>query len=233
MTRFRKWLVEDSVATKVVGPDGLPLVVYHGSQAEFEKFCPHMIGMNDPGFYGRGFYFSPWREEAAEYGRHVRGYHLDIRNPFTIYSSGHMGHDSLHDLRDALADLKGTDIPKTNRELPAGYQIRSEELDDHFGKRTAYSVYPDPVHYGTDAEVYGPERLSKLAAVIDFNDQLADRRIGGGWASGLLRELLDRNELVEILKKNGYDGIFVTNPDTNQVYEYVAFSPDQITRATP
>lgn len=85
---FRKWFGD----SKVVGPDGEPLVVYHGTDQNqiFTAFDPRMIGGRDAGFYGRGFYFTPDMALAEEYqvdgdgdvqGRIISAY-VAIQRPF-------------------------------------------------------------------------------------------------------------------------------------------------------
>lgn len=44
--------------SKVVDADGRPLVVYHGTAADFEAFDDKKTGSNDRGLWGRGHYFS-------------------------------------------------------------------------------------------------------------------------------------------------------------------------------
>jgi len=54
--QFRRWFD----GSKVVDADGKPLVVYHGTAADIERFDPERIGSaTDEGLYGAGFYFTP------------------------------------------------------------------------------------------------------------------------------------------------------------------------------
>lgn len=216
-----------------------PLVGWHGTKAgDFDSFDPNRIGQTDDGFYGRGFYFSPNKEDAESYGP-AKQYRLHIKNPFPLPSSGHMSHDSLFDLRDRLAGLEGGPTHlKTNREVPQGYSLQSREIDNRYHNPnspssrptwTVYSVEPKPELYGTEHEIYGPEEMSPLAAVVHFNDQQTASDVGrGGWASAFLRREIDRNNLHHLLKRNGYDGIVVHDPDSGNHLEYVAFDPSQI-----
>lgn len=62
---FKKWF-EGSV---VVDENGEPLVVYHGSSEQFDKFDLGKAGANkDSGFLGKGLYFTPHQELAEKYG---------------------------------------------------------------------------------------------------------------------------------------------------------------------
>ena len=238
MQTFLCWLLETT--TKVVDRAGQPLIVWHGTHAVFDKFSKNYIGKTDDGYYGRGFYFSPSKEDAADYGT-PRPYHLRISNPFVVPDHPSMGHKSLYDLRDRLAALKGVKVAKSNRTLPPGYHIEEEEKEnDYFNSRfpesehnpkkyKVYTVVPNRELYGTDQEIYGPDSASPEEAIMRFHDKMAGTEIRSGWAFGLLKDLIDRNQLVEILKANGYDGIFVQDAETGEVVEYVAFEPEQIT----
>ena len=65
-------------ASKVVDENGEPLVVYHGSDAEFDVFdsSKGRSGMNI-----QGMFFSPWKIDAQGYGGNVRAFFLNIKNP--------------------------------------------------------------------------------------------------------------------------------------------------------
>lgn len=81
---FAKWFG----ASKAVDDAGGPLTLYHGSGAKnISEFKPKMIGSaNDPGFYGRGYYFAADKELAQDYvpqsGGKVHETHLSVQNPF-------------------------------------------------------------------------------------------------------------------------------------------------------
>lgn len=241
MKTFTGWIISET-ATKVVNAGGQPLVVWHGSKSDFDKFDKNYIGQTDDGYYGRGFYFSPNEEDASGYGK-AKPYHLWIKNPFVLPSHADLGHESLYDLRDKLAALKGVKVARSNRQLPKGYTVQEDEKDNRYYNPNSppsknnpkiwkiYSVYPQPELYGTEGEVYGPEAPTPQQAIIKFNDERAETQMNGGWAFGLLKELIDRNKFVDILQTNGYDGIFVQNPESGEVKEYVAFEPEQITPA--
>lgn len=60
---FWRWFGD----SKVVDEQGRPLVVYHGTAADFEAFDPKRLGARDAGFFGRGFYFAPDEDTAQGY----------------------------------------------------------------------------------------------------------------------------------------------------------------------
>lgn len=65
-------------ASKVVNADGTPMVMYHGSPAQFTVFDKKKAKSN--GQYGRGFYFTNSQSHAGTYGQQYSVY-LNIRNP--------------------------------------------------------------------------------------------------------------------------------------------------------
>ena len=72
------FLNNSNTASKVVDENGEPLVVYHGSDAEFDVFdsSKGRSGMNI-----QGMFFSPWEIDAQGYGGNVRAFFLNIKKP--------------------------------------------------------------------------------------------------------------------------------------------------------
>lgn len=67
-----------NTASKVVDENGEPLVVYHGSDAQFDVFDKTKGRAN---MDIQGMFFSPWEIDAQGYGGHVRAFFLNIKNP--------------------------------------------------------------------------------------------------------------------------------------------------------
>ncbi|MEK9151606.1 MAG: hypothetical protein AAB547_03160 [Patescibacteria group bacterium] len=66
---FKQWFGE----SMVVDENNEPLVLYHGSSKKFDKFDISKVGANDArnkdsGFFGTGFYFTPYEGLAKKYG---------------------------------------------------------------------------------------------------------------------------------------------------------------------
>ena len=70
--------------SKVVDKDGRPLVVYHGTDAEFDAFDISKFGQTDSGEFGKGFYFTGSKNYAEEYGSIVMPVYLRITNAYTV-----------------------------------------------------------------------------------------------------------------------------------------------------
>lgn len=65
-------------ASAILDENGEPLVVYHGSDADFDTFDRTKGRAN---MDIQGSFFSPWKEDAGGYGENVRAFFLNIRNP--------------------------------------------------------------------------------------------------------------------------------------------------------
>jgi hypothetical protein len=80
---FGDWENAPENASKVVDDEGKPLVVYHGTDVEFDEFDRKKAGAgNDKGMRGKGFYFSPNKKTAQGYGDKLIGVYVDIKTPF-------------------------------------------------------------------------------------------------------------------------------------------------------
>lgn len=78
---FWKWFSK----SKVVDGSGQPLVVYHGSNLDFDVFD---INKQKNGWLGKGFYFTDDKEKTKIYGRYPIKAYLNIRNPFIVIGDG-------------------------------------------------------------------------------------------------------------------------------------------------
>lgn len=73
--------------TKILDENGNVLPNFHYSDSKFTAFNPNKIGVNDPGFYGRGFYFTPNRNYASTYGENEYKVYINSKNPFKTNNS--------------------------------------------------------------------------------------------------------------------------------------------------
>lgn len=79
LRNFYKWFSD----SKVVDEQGRPLVVYHGTKAQFDEFDIN-IPRTGVDIFGRGFYFTPYKNKAKFYGKIVMPVYLSITNPENI-----------------------------------------------------------------------------------------------------------------------------------------------------
>lgn len=83
---FKAWFGD----SKVVDADGKPLVVYHGTGADFESFDNSKTGAKDRGLWGRGHYLSSSSETANSYalregdGARVIAAYVSLSNPLVL-----------------------------------------------------------------------------------------------------------------------------------------------------
>lgn len=68
--------------SKCTTDDGSLLVLYHASNSEFSSFDPSKIGTGGGIIYGKGFYFCDSDFGLDIYGKYVREYYLNLKNPF-------------------------------------------------------------------------------------------------------------------------------------------------------
>lgn len=81
---FGDWENDKDNASKVIDENGEPLVVYHGSNEEFDSFDIGMIGLGGSSGilqHGHGIYFMDSKEYASKYGKNVHTGCLSIKNP--------------------------------------------------------------------------------------------------------------------------------------------------------
>ena len=71
---FKNWFGN----SKVVDENGEPLVVYHGTESNFDIFD---MSKGRKNMDIQGAFFSPWELDAKGYGRNVGAYYLSIKNP--------------------------------------------------------------------------------------------------------------------------------------------------------
>lgn len=74
---FGDWENDPANASKVVDDNGEPLVVYHGTNAEFNAFDSKR---GNPANQG-GLYFSNIRSFSSKFGKNIKEVFLDIKNP--------------------------------------------------------------------------------------------------------------------------------------------------------
>lgn len=82
---FGDWEKQPYTSSKVVNQDGTPMVVYHGSMADFDSFDKRRIRKKSDGL--RGFYFSP-RQDVGKYyafDAEPKAFYLNVRKPYIDY----------------------------------------------------------------------------------------------------------------------------------------------------
>ena len=235
---FYKWFGD----SKAVDEQGRPLVVYHGTYAEFDTFDKEKIGgAHDQGFYGRGFYFSRYKGEARSYGSKVMPVYLKISKPFDLEgvdSGKYSGMNNIFEkgailLRQlGLLDeeqLKKLDFyEKTKKDFLNKIEVfpPSENQDVWFGEVESPSgqkILERAWESDNTKDGLIDVLWNKYTRYIKYDDGTYFQYILDGLSfTGFMRDDGYRpNEFTEKLEKLGYDGVY-------QGDEFVVFEPNQI-----
>ncbi len=78
--------------SKVVDENGDPLVVYHGTNEDFNEFKD--VGKKNSRLIGNGFYFTSDKKQAASYGKRLIAVYLKIERPRHNLDTGLLPPDS-------------------------------------------------------------------------------------------------------------------------------------------
>lgn len=207
LTKEQQEYFKDS---KIKDRNGLLMTVYHGTNNDFNIFDKQYVSKNtkNAGFYGDGFYFTPDKESARQYGKSSKEVYLDIKNPFSFSElSKYNGEDYYSDYVQIknLVELNSEwgNIPvKFNDKNTWGdiYEDVKAMLD---GNKTDEEI--DNLMYDKYGEI--PEKI---------NDKLYNYSKRNNYKT-----------LSQVLEENGYDGIINRETPENST-EIVAFNSNQI-----
>lgn len=103
---FKNWFGN----SKVVDKAGNPLVVYHGTELDFNEFNISRVGTStDSGMWGQGFYFTDDINYANRYAKNKKllQCYLSIKNPY--YIKNKIDIPKIKVPEDTLDDLKNSD----------------------------------------------------------------------------------------------------------------------------
>lgn len=70
--------------SKLIGPEGSPMFLYHGSAKKFDTFDPSKFQLGDSGYSGRGIYTTPSKTTADSYALSSTKFHSGDIEP-TVY----------------------------------------------------------------------------------------------------------------------------------------------------
>ena len=151
---FKKWFGDwensPETSSKVVDENGLPLVVHHGTDAEFNEFSSKFIGQLGTQ-HGQGFYFTSNKQFAGNFGKNIKSFFLNIRKPLSSEELT-LSYEDCMKLMDAI-------------------DRNQCEADPEFG----YGILSD---YG-DVDSEGREKVLKNAANLEYRSCDNDVEIVG------------------------------------------------------
>lgn len=167
--------VNPDTVSKVVDADGRPLVVYHGTTADFSAFSSEFIGDGDGRLdWGEGFYFTDRADAANGYasgdGGSVMPVFLSIKNPATnkVMLSPEvqdvLGDDMGFEDLTSLLESKGYDgVEFTHRDGAKEYvAFRSEQIKSATGNNGDFDPANSDIRYSLNDDAATTEALRKL-----------------------------------------------------------------------
>jgi hypothetical protein len=148
IANFYKWFGN----SKVVDSQGRPMVVYHGTISDFDRFDRQYIGRFDKGYYGLGFYFAFKPEYAegfakAEFGKtnmptgSILPVYLSIKNPYLVdYST--IASDSIVDEVNRLSENESNNQDSSN-----DISLSVFDEDENFNEQKIHEAIPYKTPY--------------------------------------------------------------------------------------
>ena len=129
LRNFYKWFGD----SKVVDSQGRPLVVYHGTDAEFDTFDISHFGETDSGDFGRGFYFTADKRYAEYYGGQIMPLYLKIENPYKTSIWGYVDTDlkQKQGYDGVLVWTQETVFPRSKFETQKEYKAAIKEYQEY------------------------------------------------------------------------------------------------------
>ena len=209
---FGDWENDPENASKVVDEDGKPLIVYHGTNHQFDEFgASHNAHTEALGF--DTYFFTPNKAVASTYAAGEKGQllgaYMNLRNPLEIDAKGGEWHEALGEAVDNIRTYR-TEFERQHLEkLSALFDKYRYELD--IGDDEAYKAEALPLVRKMDEHILANRALYANAKRKPF-----------GYDGIIIKNALDMtaNEV-----RDDLTGETSHNPYSTQ---YVAFYPNQI-----
>lgn len=190
---FGDWENNPQLSSKVVDENGVPLIVYHGTDGEFNEFKSKFMGQTGTA-KGQGFYFTAQEEYAKQFGTNVKAYYLNIRKP-----------------------LSSTELTITKKQFTTLLDI----IDKAQSQREEGFEYGILSDYG-DIDYKGRDAVLKYAVDLEYNSSDNDIELIGGIINASGDYDLVTNILFDTLGYDGIiaeeDKIYVAH-HSNQIKE--------------
>ena len=212
---FGDWIHHPELSSKAVDENGEPLIMYHGTTENFDAFADEFKGSTDPGDWGLGFYFSPKKSVAQDYGDIVLPVYLNIKNPVPDYK---------------LNIARNFGRPKLKSiSLREDIQHKIDVLE-HTIKDYEFKLYgndPDYQHYKDSNSLAHQVTQIRLKDSRDKLKQLQEKLKTE--SEDVLNSDINQRYNDKIDDLNQYDGV-LPKPDTplKDKYEVVVKNPNQI-----
>ncbi|MES2488537.1 MAG: PLxRFG domain-containing protein [Pseudomonadota bacterium] len=193
---FKKWFG----ASKVIDANGEPLIVYHGTDSDFDAFDKKR---QREGRLGKGFYFTSSPEEAKVYGKNVIPVYLQIDRLYNGRTRETIGSGKTHGIEYSLTKGGGRVF------LVQG----SEQIKSASGNRGTFNPNDSRIDfslkgkYGSDRADWNGfppvHRMQPLGAAQKHADYVAAKAGDPAAAYRVAHDLLDDKKLEELSKALG------------------------------
>lgn len=152
LINFWRWFGD----SKVVDEHGRPLVVYHGTDAEFDTFDLSKFGQTDSGTKGKGIYLTQRKKYAKIYGNRIMPLYAKTSNPFLL---------SNKTIRDTVFDLyKYMDLP-----VPYDIQTNDDAYDKIYNYTEEFTKYLQSKGFDGVIDVRMSEKFSEEKGFEDVD----------------------------------------------------------------
>ena len=172
---FGDWENDPANASKVIDENGEPLVVYHGSDADFDTFDRTKARAN---MDIQGNFFSPWKEDAAGYGENVRAFFLNIRKP----ANEGKGYKALNKYKGqngagikAREDLTGQGFDGVNNENEEYIAFEPNQIKDATGRNVGFDPESGNIYLQMAGEHANNAPMEALQQAIEMEKSGADK----------------------------------------------------------
>lgn len=198
--QFKNWFK----SSKVVNAEGKPLVVYHGTNADFSTFqieqpSTRQILFSERTVSSQGHFFSPSLEDAQSYGKKVIPVYLSIQNPLT---------------NPAEANVSS----RMSKQERAGHLKLWEDVE--------YIL--EPVIYERDGSKWIDMDGGVSALKVDSAGEWISKALQGNMVEW---DWLDNPDVVKRMHERGYDGAKVTERNDASGESWFVLNSNQIKAA--
>jgi hypothetical protein len=194
---FGDWENDPENASKVVDENGEPMVLFHGTNRNFNVFNEKKIGLTDKGWYGYGYYFSPSTQMSDLYGK-SKPYFIKIKKIFNTNKENpfYLGGKDVTEnyiTKGYEGASKTFDVNKLYHEYCVFFPFSNNiKLAD--GTNTTFDPNSDDIRFEEGGEIENELRVvTKKEEIIEYLT-----RNSGNWKER------DINELEELFKTGQY-----------------------------
>ena len=159
---FKKWFAK----SKIVDESGNPLVVYHGTNNEFDTFDKNKIGTaTDDGIWGRGFYFGSVSD--TPYGTVKMPVYLKMENPFIVND-----YKTVEEIADYLDVWEGNFNFDENNKVVMFSQSQLNQITSHIKEKGHDGIIVKLGEKWIEYVVFEPEQIKSIdnTGAFDVNN---------------------------------------------------------------